>query len=64
VTGGINGRPVTGGHKYRGWGLDARLTALHCNKITVTKYREVKTGWNICQNIVRKAVSQKVLLCQ
>jgi hypothetical protein len=39
--------------------LDARLTTLLCKKKIVMKSKEVKTGWQILQNLLRKAVAQE-----
>jgi hypothetical protein len=47
--------------------LDARLMILLCKKI-VSKSKEVKARWSnlrqIWQNLLRKAMAQKGLLCQ
>jgi hypothetical protein len=33
-----------------GWGLDARLTALFCKQIIVTKSKDVKTGCSMSES--------------
>jgi hypothetical protein len=45
-------------------GFDTRPTTLVCKNIIVTKSKEVKTGWQIWQNLLRKAMAEKVLFCQ
>jgi hypothetical protein len=46
--------------------LDARLVTLQCKKITVAKFKEVKTGLSdspqnrqVWQNLLRKAMAHK-----
>jgi hypothetical protein len=43
------GHTVTGGHKYRDLGLDARLMTLLCTN-TVARSKVVKTGCNLAES--------------
>jgi hypothetical protein len=58
VPGDITGLPCPS------WGLDAKLTTFLCKKIIVGKTKEVKTGWQICQNLPRRAMAQNGLFFQ
>jgi hypothetical protein len=66
VLGGINGPPCHWGEKIKDLflqivGLDARRTTSHCEKKTVVKSKEVKTGWSerqVWQNLLPKTMAQ------
>jgi hypothetical protein len=62
-------RAITGPPCHRGtyiqrdllfqvWGLDASLMTFLCEKITIAKSKEVKTRWDIWQNLLRNDLAQ------